>query len=350
MSKASKRPPTEPISESFPYALDLQTWNNLIANSGTDNYRWNPTTHTIEAGSDGLVEVNLFPQGTGSPGNRGTVDIGSSNNSTADIARQIVYGISPSDLAALGGRSSSIRRGKLSLNGDTGISAGVKDELASIMGQPRVHPDLFERQRQRQQRQLHHRQMAGHSHHERQAHRLDVAEERDDPNRPCRGEGRHPVDDHRRPAATCIPRSCWFGSLRTDPQRYDRQAPCLASNPIRNDSSAPPSSRKPRHQFRTRDCLAGRLRSRRRGAAATEFAIVAPVFFLMVIGFIEFGRALMVQQVLVNASRVGAGWPARRAQPARRCKPRSPITLRALPFPESPSRFRPIRRPPPPAR
>jgi Flp pilus assembly protein TadG len=30
------------------------------------------------------------------------------------------------------------------------------------------------------------------------------------------------------------------------------------------------------------------------------------VFFLMVIGFLEFGRALMVQQVLINASRVGA--------------------------------------------
>jgi Flp pilus assembly protein TadG len=47
-------------------------------------------------------------------------------------------------------------------------------------------------------------------------------------------------------------------------------------------------------------------KSLRRGAAVTEFAIVAPVFFLMVIGFIEFGRALMVKQVLVNASRVGA--------------------------------------------
>jgi Flp pilus assembly protein TadG len=47
-------------------------------------------------------------------------------------------------------------------------------------------------------------------------------------------------------------------------------------------------------------------RSRRLGAAATEFACVAPVFFLMIIGFIEFGRALMVQQVLVNAARVGA--------------------------------------------
>jgi len=37
-----------------------------------------------------------------------------------------------------------------------------------------------------------------------------------------------------------------------------------------------------------------------------EFAIVAPVFFLLVIGMIEVGRAMMVQQVLINASRVGA--------------------------------------------
>lgn len=44
----------------------------------------------------------------------------------------------------------------------------------------------------------------------------------------------------------------------------------------------------------------------RRGTAVAEFAVVAPVFFLMIIGFLEFGRALMVQQVLINASRVGA--------------------------------------------
>ncbi len=60
---------------------------------------------------------------------------------------------------------------------------------------------------------------------------------------------------------------------------------------------------------RSSNCLRSALCrrcTRRCGVAATEFAIVAPVFFLMVIGFIEFGRALMVQQVLVNASRVGA--------------------------------------------
>src|ERR1043165_1832558 len=57
--------------------------------------------------------------------------------------------------------------------------------------------------------------------------------------------------------------------------------------------------------FGRRRSIAG-ARTQRRGVAVVEFAIVAPVFFLMVIGFIEFGRALMVQQVLINASRVGA--------------------------------------------
>ena len=44
----------------------------------------------------------------------------------------------------------------------------------------------------------------------------------------------------------------------------------------------------------------------RRGVAVVEFAIVAPLMFLLVFGIIEFGRALMVQQVLTNASREGA--------------------------------------------
>src|SRR4029079_19114449 len=61
------------------------------------------------------------------------------------------------------------------------------------------------------------------------------------------------------------------------------------------------------HPHPIRKCRRGRCsRLLRRGASATEFAIVAPVFFMMIIGFIEFGRALMVQQILVNASRVGA--------------------------------------------
>jgi putative Tad-like protein involved in Flp pilus assembly len=125
--------------EILPFALDEDTWNGLCT-YGSDVYRYDPETKTVSAGSDNIKEVNLFPQGTGSPGNRGTVDIGSSNNSTSDIARQILYGITPADLAYTGGSLTFDSNCELHLNGDTGISAGVKDELASIIGKPRLIP------------------------------------------------------------------------------------------------------------------------------------------------------------------------------------------------------------------
>lgn len=45
---------------------------------------------------------------------------------------------------------------------------------------------------------------------------------------------------------------------------------------------------------------------RRRGAAVVEFAIVVPIFFLMIFGMIEFGRMVMVHQLLTGAAREGA--------------------------------------------
>jgi Flp pilus assembly protein TadG len=44
----------------------------------------------------------------------------------------------------------------------------------------------------------------------------------------------------------------------------------------------------------------------RQGAAAVETALVLPLFFLIVFGVIEFGRAFMVAQLLTNAAREGA--------------------------------------------
>jgi Flp pilus assembly protein TadG len=53
-------------------------------------------------------------------------------------------------------------------------------------------------------------------------------------------------------------------------------------------------------------CRSGCRKSRlRRGTAAIEFALVAPVFFLLVFGLIELGRMVMVQQALTNAAREG---------------------------------------------
>lgn len=47
-------------------------------------------------------------------------------------------------------------------------------------------------------------------------------------------------------------------------------------------------------------------RARRRGAATVEFAIVAPLLFLLVLGIIEFGRLMMVQEILTNGAREAA--------------------------------------------
>jgi Flp pilus assembly protein TadG len=44
----------------------------------------------------------------------------------------------------------------------------------------------------------------------------------------------------------------------------------------------------------------------RRGAAMVEMAFVLPIFLLVVLGIIEFGRAMMVGQLVTNASREGA--------------------------------------------
>ena len=44
----------------------------------------------------------------------------------------------------------------------------------------------------------------------------------------------------------------------------------------------------------------------RRGAALIEFAFIAPVFFVLVLGIFEFARAMMVQTLLTSASQQGA--------------------------------------------
>lgn len=43
----------------------------------------------------------------------------------------------------------------------------------------------------------------------------------------------------------------------------------------------------------------------RRGTSAVEFALVAPLFFMMVLGIIEIGRGIMVTHLLTHAARVG---------------------------------------------
>jgi Flp pilus assembly protein TadG len=49
-----------------------------------------------------------------------------------------------------------------------------------------------------------------------------------------------------------------------------------------------------------------RLRKRQEGQAIVEFALIAPIFLLLVFGVVEFGRAWNVYQTLTDAVREGA--------------------------------------------
>lgn len=140
----------------LPFTVHVDAWQNLIDNNYSvgDNYRYDPATKTVSEGPDGINELNMYPGAGNSnggyakesssgqlpPGNFGTVDIGSPNNSTCDISRQIRQGVNASDLAYFGGELKFDAEGKIRLNGDTGLSAAVKDDLEAIKGQPRAIP------------------------------------------------------------------------------------------------------------------------------------------------------------------------------------------------------------------
>jgi len=57
-----------------------------------------------------------------------------------------------------------------------------------------------------------------------------------------------------------------------------------------------------RQDRRTRLCH----RRTTRGVAAVEMALILPVFFMIILGIVEFGRAMMISQLVTNAARQGA--------------------------------------------
>jgi Flp pilus assembly protein TadG len=55
-----------------------------------------------------------------------------------------------------------------------------------------------------------------------------------------------------------------------------------------------------------RQSLFAHANATRRGAAIVEFAVVAPILMVFILGIIEIGRLVMVAQVATNASREGS--------------------------------------------
>ena len=56
----------------------------------------------------------------------------------------------------------------------------------------------------------------------------------------------------------------------------------------------------------TRPLTAGLRRHRSRGQGLAEFALVAPILILLIVGVLDFGRAIYAANAVANAARMGA--------------------------------------------
>ena len=132
----------------LPIILDYRTYDDMIdeSKSTTDQFRYDPDSKRVLAGPDGVEESQLYPVKNGYPGNWGTVKIGVSNNSTKTLGDQIRNGVTPQQLAMYPG--GTLELGQVDskgepytmLDGNPGISSGIKDDLEAIIGLPRTIP------------------------------------------------------------------------------------------------------------------------------------------------------------------------------------------------------------------
>jgi Flp pilus assembly protein TadG len=146
----------------LPITLDMTTWLQMMPTTfkfsysgstlsggaspttSTDQYTYNSSNGTVSSGADGIYESLLYPVESGSPGNWGTINVGVSNNSTSVLGAQIRYGITPAQMATFPNSTISLDSTQtppsITFSGDPGISAGIKDDLTAIIGQPRFVP------------------------------------------------------------------------------------------------------------------------------------------------------------------------------------------------------------------
>jgi hypothetical protein len=105
-----------------------------------DSYTRNNDTGAVSNGADGKLEVNIYPKqvnvgGTAS-GNHGTIDLGTGNNSTNDLRRQIREGLNADDLSNFENNEIVLREDDpLDDGGDPGMSSGMSDALNDVIGE-----------------------------------------------------------------------------------------------------------------------------------------------------------------------------------------------------------------------
>jgi len=131
-------------SSLMPFVLHIDAWKQMLAGFGQDDWRYDSLNDRVVMGRDSVPEADMFPSqvqidGTITPGNFGTVDLGGSGNSGSELLRQVVEGISPTDVEAFGRPIKlDAETGTMTVNGDTGINSSLANVLGGIIGQPRT--------------------------------------------------------------------------------------------------------------------------------------------------------------------------------------------------------------------
>lgn len=124
-----------------PSGQRADTWNNLIeSNQGSDNYSFDPDTHTVTAGPDGISEMVIHSAptaGNQSNPNFQLVDIGTGLNNT-ELTRQIQSGLSVDDLQVWGGAIWLGQGVTLSLTCSPQFDSTQVTAFENLIGQRRV--------------------------------------------------------------------------------------------------------------------------------------------------------------------------------------------------------------------
>ena len=121
----------EPGAEVLPFAQPKALWDSLASGD------------VFTAYGDGKIQDAL---GNDVPGNWGTVDIGTTDNSTSELRDQIVNGLRQSDIDALHADGRIDQNAHIDgsqptwMQGDPGMSIGLKHAVQAVHGQKKYIP------------------------------------------------------------------------------------------------------------------------------------------------------------------------------------------------------------------
>ena len=82
----------------MPLTIDEDEYEDQLVTGG-DDYEYDPDWDSVSPGSDGIKEINLYPDKM-APGNFGLLNIGTPNQGEPALADQIENGVSPEDMEA----------------------------------------------------------------------------------------------------------------------------------------------------------------------------------------------------------------------------------------------------------